>query len=59
MKKYSLTILLLLAVLLAQGQKNHNMEVAKNMDIFTQVYKNLDLLYVDTLNPSEVIGTGI
>ena len=39
--------------------KNHNLAVAKNLDIFNQVYKNLDLLYVDTLNPDEVIGTGI
>ena len=45
--------------LFAMGQKNHNLDVAKNLDIFNQVYKNLDLLYVDTLNPNEVVGTGI
>ena len=39
--------------------KNHNLDVAKNLDIFNQIYKNLDLFYVDTLNPNEVIGTGI
>ena len=49
----------LMLSLLAQGQKNHHLDVAKNLDIFNQVYKNLDLLYVDTLNPNEVIGTGI
>ena len=43
----------------AQGQKDHNFEVAKHLDIFNNVYKNLDLLYVDTLNPKDVIGTGI
>ena len=43
----------------AQSKKNHNLEVGKNLDIFNQVYKNLDLLYVDTLNPAQVIGTGI
>jgi carboxyl-terminal processing protease len=43
----------------AQGVKNHHLEVAKNLDIFNQVYKNLDLLYVDTLNANEVVGTGI
>ena len=43
----------------AQGQRNHNLEVAKNLDIFNQVYKNLDLVYVDTLNPNEVVSTGI
>jgi len=43
----------------AQSQKDHNFEVAKNLDIFNNLYKNLDLLYVDTLNPKDVIGTGI
>lgn len=39
--------------------KDHNFEVAKNLDIFNNIYKNLDLMYVDTLNAAEVIGTGI
>lgn len=43
----------------AQDVKNHNLEVAKNIEIFNAIYKNLDLMYVDTLNASEVIGTGI
>ena len=43
----------------AQDVKNHNLEVAKNMEIFNAIYKNLDLMYVDTLNANEVIGTGI
>ena len=61
MKRHYIALLLLLCPLLAfgQGKKNHNLAVAKNLDIFNQVYKNLDLLYVDTLNPDEVIGTGI
>ena len=58
-KKNCCILLLLLAALTLPAQKNHNLEVAKNLDIFNQVYKNLDLLYVDTLNPGEVIGTGI
>lgn len=44
---------------MAQKNKNHNFEVAKNLDLFTNIYKNLDLMYVDTLNPGEVIGNGI
>ena len=43
----------------AQKTSDHNFEVGKNLDIFNQVYKNLELLYVDTLNPKETIGTGI
>ena len=46
-------------VVSAQGQKDHNFEVAKHLDIFNNLYKNLDLLYVDTLNPKDAIGTGI
>ncbi len=33
--------------------------VAKNMDVFTSIYKNLDMMYVDTLDADEVIGNGI
>lgn len=53
--------LALLAATAGQAQKkeNHNFEVAKNLDIFNAIYKNLDLMYVDTLNPAEVIGNGI
>ena len=61
MKRYLLYILLLLMPLAIFGQKlrNHNLSVGRNLDIFNQVYKNLHLLYVDTLNPQEVIGAGI
>ena len=59
MRRHCILILTLLIPLFAMGQKNHNLDVAKNLDIFNQVYKNLDLLYVDTLNPNEVVGTGI
>jgi len=59
MKRHSLTLFVMLFSIMAQAQKNHHLEVAKNLDIFNQVYKNLDLLYVDTLNPEQVVGTGI
>lgn len=44
---------------LAQKDKDHNLEVAKNLDIFNSIYKNLDLMYVDTINAGEVVGNGI
>jgi carboxyl-terminal processing protease len=43
----------------AQDDNNHNFNVAKNLDIFNTIYKNLDLMYVDTLDANEVIGTAI
>ena len=62
MKRYITPLIMFLTLsLTAQAQKNsdHNFEVAKHLDIFNQMYKNLELLYVDTLNPKETIGTGI
>ena len=43
----------------AQKEKNYDFVVAKNMDVFTSIYKNLDMMYVDTLDADEVIGNGI
>mgnify|MGYP002726750959 FL=1 len=43
----------------AQKERNHDFVVAKNMDVFTSIYKNLDMMYVDTLDADEVIGNGI
>ncbi len=64
MRRHCLTLFILLVATVTQAQtagtaKNHHLEVAKNLDIFNQVYKNLDLLYVDTLNPDQVVSTGI
>lgn len=43
----------------AQTDSGHNFDVAKNLDVFNAIYKNLELTYVDTLDADEVIGTGI
>ena len=62
MRRYLTLVLLLLGLALsasAQKSKDHHFEVGKHLDIFNQLYKNLELLYVDTLNPKETIGTGI
>lgn len=62
MRRHLTLVLLLLGLALsasAQKNKDHHFEVGKHLDIFNQVYKNLELLYVDTLNPKETIGTGI
>lgn len=42
-----------------RGGKNHNMEVAKNLEIFNALYKSLDMMYVDTLDANKVVGAGI
>lgn len=62
MMKHLISFVLMVAVLLpavAQTPDNHNFEVGKNLDIFNALYKNLDLLYVDTLDPGATIAAGI
>ena len=44
-----------LQVLPVRAQKNHNFEIAKNLDIFNALYKELDLHYVDTLDAEKLI----
>lgn len=43
----------------AQDDKDHNFMVSKNIEIFNDIYRYLDMIYVDTLDANEVIGTGI
>lgn len=61
MKKilFSLLVILMTLPSVAQKDKDHDFKVAKNMDVFNAIYKNLDLMYVDTLDADEVIGNGI
>jgi len=44
--------------LLAQDD-GHNFKVSKNMQVFNEIYRYLDLMYVDTLNADETVGTAI
>ena len=55
----SLLMVLLAAPAFAQIDRDHDFKTAKNMDIFNSIYKNLDLVYVDTLDAQEVVGNGI
>ena len=43
----------------AQNNKDHNLDVAKSLDVFNAIYKNLDYMYVDSLNATDVVGTAI
>lgn len=43
----------------AQVDKDHHFKVAKNLDVFNIIYKQLDLMYVDTLNADQTVGNGI
>lgn len=61
MKKLVILFLALLSLTPCMGQedKDHNFDVAKNLDVLNVIYKYLDLMYVDTLDANEVIGNGI
>ncbi len=43
----------------AATQDDHYFKVAKNLEVFNTIYKNLDMLYVDTLDADETVGYGI
>ena len=67
LRKYTKTMrsLMLMALravampILAQNTSDHNFRVAKNLDIFNAIYRNLDLMYVDSLDADKTIGTAI
>lgn len=62
MKKIVLILTVLLAgagSTFAQKSKNHNFEINRNLEIFSDIYRQLDMYYVDTLDADTVIGWAI
>ena len=62
MKKFVLILSVLLAgagSVFAQKSKNHNFEINRNLEIFSDIYRQLDMYYVDTLDADTVIGWAI
>lgn len=71
MRKTIIFVLCLMAGLVVKAQEDvlvaspltndsdHYFKVAKNLDVFNTIYKNLDMMYVDTLDADETVGTGI
>lgn len=66
MKLNSKKILLVIGVALAGGAlfsfnkgDDRNFQIAKNLDVFNAVFKELDMFYVDTIDPEKVIKYGI
>ena len=58
-KIITIALMLLPMLAVAQNSSDHNYRVAKNLDVFNAVYRNLDLLYVDSLNADEVVGDAV
>lgn len=66
MKRNSKIIGILVAALLLGGvffgfksNDDRNFQIVKSLDVFNSVFKELDMFYVDTINPKEVIEYGI
>lgn len=62
MKKFVLILTVLLAgagSAFAQKSKNHNFEINRNLEIFSDIYRQLDMYYVDSLDADTVIGWAI
>lgn len=57
------TLLLLLCALslsaFAQKSENHNSSIARNLSTFNEIYRHLDMFYVDSLNADTVMEWGI
>lgn len=54
-----LCVCVLLLCCQAAAQSDHNFNVAKYLDIFNAIYRQLDINYVDSLNPEKTLGTAI
>ncbi len=56
-----LGVMVLGAVALTSAQKSESstFKIAKNLDVFNSIIKELDMFYVDTLDPGKTIRSGI
>ncbi|MBQ5871861.1 MAG: S41 family peptidase [Bacteroidaceae bacterium] len=61
MKKVYIYIIMCLLplALAAQKKENSNSAISRNLELFNDIYKQLGLFYVDSLNADSVIGRGI
>lgn len=67
MKKILYILLIMCGVLPAMAQNtqakkeasDHNYNVERELETFTAIYKQLDMMYVDTLDPAVTVGNGI
>jgi carboxyl-terminal processing protease len=57
--KYPLIGLVVLLTLLATAPTDRYFEIVKNLDIFATAYKEVNTYYVDEVNPSKLMRTGI
>ena len=54
-----LAIILLISTIISSGFSDNYFEISKNLDIFTTLYKELNLFYVDESDPGDLMKKGI
>ena len=52
-------VLITVAFFSFKSGDDRNFQIAKNLDIFTSIVKELDMFYVDTIDPNKTIREGI
>ncbi len=58
-KKYFLVVFVAIASVLSVGFVDSFFETSKNLDIFTTLYKEINIYYVDETDPGELMNTAI
>jgi carboxyl-terminal processing protease len=57
--KWGFVLVLICAVFAFRSPSEKYFEIARNLDIFATLFKEVNTYYVDTINPSRLIKTGI
>ena len=58
-KKYPIIFLLTISSVLSLGFADNFFEISKNLDIFSSLYKELNIYYVDETDPGDLMKIGI
>ncbi len=56
---FTICLCALFVVPISAQETGHNFDVAKELDIFNSLYRDLDMLYVDTIDPNKTVQYGI
>ncbi len=59
MKRILTLLVFSFSLLVSVAQTEHNFSVAKNLDLFNTIYRQLDLFYVDSLEADKLVRVGI
>ncbi len=55
----TIVVIVIISSVVSTGFVSRNFEIAKNLDIFTTLFRELVINYVDEVNASELVKTGI